>query len=227
MRMKSGALALSAMAAVLVATPAMAQTMEQNQPMTQPMTPPMQSQTSSTLTIAQADAFDTVTPPLTYTAAEDRRAAVTYLDDSLGMIDWANRQLSTGDVAGARSTIMGASGKLTTAYLLNFHDRDFSTTIMPLTMRFETALNTLETNPQAALNELSTIRNQVASAGQAQLALMGGGAGQGTDSVGGGGGAMAPGVAWEQLNFITVTETMPGGGGGLQDLNIPDPDEID
>jgi hypothetical protein len=226
------------MAAVLVATPALAQTMDQNEsttenrgtsiqqdrPMNQPVQRPMQ-QTSSAMTVTEADAFETVTPPLTYSVAEDRQAAVTHLDDAIGLIDWANRQMSTGNLPGARAAIVGASGKLTTAYLLNFRDRDFAASVQPVTLRFETALNTLETDPQAALNELSTIRNQVASAGQAQLALMGGGAGQGTE--GGGGGGLATGAAWEELNFITMEAPTPGGGGGMQDLNIPDTDEID
>lgn len=242
MRMKSRALALSAMAAMLTATPALAQTMDpnesttenrgtsiqqdrpMNQPMTQPMERPMQ-QTSSAMTTAEADAFETITPPLTYSEAEDRQAAVTYLDDAIGLIDWANQQLSTGNLLGARAAIYGASGKLTTAYLLNFRDRGFSDTVQPVTLRFETALNNLESDPQAALNELSTIRNQVASAGQSQLAMMGGGAGQGTE---GGGGGMATDAAWEELNFLNVMAPTPdGGGGGMQDLNIPDTDEID
>jgi hypothetical protein len=221
--MKSRALALSALAAMLVAAPATAQTMDQDESTTEnrgtsiQQERPMQ-QTSSAMTTAEVDAFETITPPLTYSASEDRQAAVTYLDDAIGLIDWANQQLSTGNMPGARAAIFGASGKLTTAYLLNFRDRGFSDTIQPVTLRFETALQNLETDPQAALNELSTIRNQVASAGQSQLAMMGGG---------GGGGGMATGMAWEELNFLNIMAPTPGGGGGMQDLNVPDPDEID
>lgn len=223
MRMKSRALALSAFAAMLVAAPATAQTMDQDESSTEnrgtsiQQERPMQ-ETSSAMTTAEADAFETITPPLTYSASEDRQAAVTYLDDAIGLIDWANQQLSTGNIPGARAAIFGASGKLTTAYLLNFRDRGFSDTIQPVTLRFETAINNLESDPQAALNELSTIRNQVASAGRSQLAMMGGG---------GGGGGMATGAAWEELNFLNIMAPTPGGGGGMQDLNIPDPDEID
>lgn len=223
MRLKSRALALSALAAMLVAAPATAQTMDPNESTTEnrgtsiQQERPMQ-QTSSAMTTAEADAFETITPPLTYSASEDRQAAVTYLDDAIGLIDWANQQLSTGNMPGARAAIFGASGKLTTAYLLNFRDRQFSDTIQPVTLRFETALQNLESDPQAALNELSTIRNQVASAGQSQLAMMGGG---------GGGGGMATGMAWEELNFLNIMAPTPGGGGGMQDLNVPDPDEID
>ena len=195
-----------ALAAVMVAAagaPALAQA---DQPVM-----PMNEQTSSIRSTALSDAFETQVPALTFTAAEDRMAAITYMDDALKLIDLGQIALRDGDLNASRSLLMGASGKLTTAYLLNFRDRDFSNQMGPLAMRVETMMDQLDSDSQQAMVGLTNLRNQVASLAETQLATMGGG-----------GGGM-PG--FEEIEVITIDETAPPA--GMDELNIPSEDELD
>ena len=109
-------LALAALIVAAAGAPAIAQeTMpverERMMPETQQSQPMQQQQTSSSVTTS--DAFDTQVPPLTYTVAEDRLAAITFMDDALKLIELGEAAIQTGDMMQARSALMGASGKLT------------------------------------------------------------------------------------------------------------------
>jgi hypothetical protein len=167
--------------------------------------------------VTTSDAFDTQVPPLTYTVAEDRMAAITYMDDALKLIELGEAAIQTGDMMQARSALMGASGKLTNAYLLNFRDRQFSQQIQPLTMRIQDAVATMDTNSSTTLSSLSDLRSQVASLGEAQIASMGGG----------GGGGM-PGMAgFETLERIGQGAMTTPDTEGLDELNVPNEQELD
>lgn len=212
-------LALAALIVAAAGAPALAQeTMpverERMMPETQQSQPMQQQQTSSAVTTS--DAFDTQVPPLTYTVAEDRMAAITYMDDALKLIELGEAAIQTGDMMQARSALMGASGKLTNAYLLNFRDRQFSQQIQPLTMRIQDAVATMDTNSPTTLSSLSNLRSQVASLAETQLATMGGG-----------GGGMAGYETIEVIGEEAITEPVTPNDEGLDELNVPDDREID
>lgn len=167
------ALALSLLAATAVSTPAWAQA--------DPLEPTTMNQ--RTVVSVDPDAFDTLQDPLTYTMEEDRLAAVTYMDDALSLLDLAETHLKGDNVEIGRAALVGASGKLTNAYLLNFKDKDFSSRISPLAMRVDEALLALEQDPERAIGIISALSPQVASVYQTQIAQMGGGAGAGLEDL--------------------------------------------
>jgi hypothetical protein len=213
-------LALAALIVAAAGAPALAQeTMpverERMMPETQ-QSQPMQQQQQTSSTVTTSDAFDTQVPPLTYTVAEDRMAAITYMDDALKLIELGEAAIQTGDMMQARSALMGASGKLTNAYLLNFRDRQFSQQIQPLTMRIQDAVATMDTNSSTTLSSLSDLRSQVASIAETQLATMGGG-----------GGGMAGFETIEIIGEEEITEPVTPNNEGLDELNVPNEQELD
>lgn len=214
MRMNSRALALSLMVTAGLAAPAMAQTMDHSGAMNNQQS----VQTQRTQLIgANVDAFQTTVPPLTYSVQDDRHAAVCYLDDAVGLIDLSRQQLRAGNQAMARVALMGASGKLTTAYLLNFRDRAFAQRLEPLTMQVQTALNG---DLNTGMTNLDSLRGQVASIGQEQLAMLPGAA------TGGGGGGGGTAGTFEPINFLAGTAPENNTDQGLNQLNVPNQNEM-
>lgn len=161
------ALALSLLMATAT-TPAWAQadTIEETTTMTQ-----------ETVISVDPDAFDTVQDPLTYSMQDDRIAAVTYLDDAMTLIALAETHLRSQHAELGRAALMGASGKLTNAYLINFRDHEFSRDIGPLATNIGEAVNVMDQDPERAVGILSSLLPQVASLYETQVAQMGGGAG--------------------------------------------------
>jgi hypothetical protein len=204
-----------------LASPVLAQTQDETMPMdeqqmTQPMAQPRTSmqERRDALAMANPDAFITTVPALTYSVQDDRHAAVSYLDDAVGLLDLSRDQLRAGNTAEARIALMGASGKLTTAYLLNFRDHAFSQRIQPLAMRASEDLATLEGDNTMAMATLDSLRGQVASIGQQQLAML-------PEATTGGGGGGDTG--WEPLNFLATEQPTTD----MNEINTPTDEELD
>lgn len=212
MRMNPRAVALSLMLTAGLAAPALAQSMDGAMPNDQSTTnqPSTMNQTQSQLTGANVNPFRTTVPPLAISPEQKRHSAVCYLDDAVGLLDLSRQQLRAGNVKGARVALMGASGKLSTAYLLNFRDRAFSQRIEPLTIQVQTALNG---DINAGLRNLDSLRGQVASIGQQQLAML-----PATAAGGGGGGGGVIGT-WQPIRFLAATPENTNQ--GLDQLNVP------
>ncbi|MDB5096158.1 MAG: hypothetical protein JWM80_579 [Cyanobacteria bacterium RYN_339] len=132
----------------------------------------------------RANAFTTMTHPLTPSAAEKRVAAVTYMDDALALLEMARTHLREGQESPqmqrmALSELMAASGKVTTAYLLLFHDREASRRVAPLAAQIELAERVCLSHPAMAAALIDRNRPALAAIYTGQLATMGGGAGSG------------------------------------------------
>lgn len=168
------AMALSLLMASAATSPAWAQA--------DSMDPPRSMSERSVIAV-DPDAFDTLQDPLTLTIEEDRLAAVTYMDDALSLLDIAETQLKGEHVEIGRAALVGASGKLTNAYLLNFQDKAFSSRIGPLAMQIDEAIMALAHDPERAVGIISALTPQVASVYQTQVAQMGGGAGAGLEDL--------------------------------------------
>jgi hypothetical protein len=212
--MNPRAVALSLLVTAAMAAPALAQSVEPRYDMNNQT---VDQQQRRQLMGANVDAFVTTVPPLTYSVQDDRHAAVCYLDDAVGLIDLSRQQLRAGNVPLARVALMGASGKLTTAYLLNFRDRAFSQRVEPMTMSVQDDLNALNGNINASLSSLDTLRGQVASIGQQQLAML-----PNATSGGGGGGGGTIG-RFERLNFLAGESPEPN---DMNQLNVPNQIEV-
>lgn len=131
----------------------------------------------------RANAFTTQVNALTPTAADKRVAAVTYMDDALALLDMARTHLREGQGKPeiqrmAMAELMAASGKVSTAYLLMFHDRDASAKIGPLAEQIELAERMCYRNPQMATSLIERDRPKLAAVYTSTLATMGGGAGK-------------------------------------------------
>ena len=194
-RVNRGAIALAALTAATLGAPALAA----EAPM------PMSQQTSSRMNTA--DAFITEVPALISNEAEARRAAIVYMDDTLALLDISRAHIDAGNLALARSALMAASGKSSTAMLLNFRDREFSQRIWPLTLQVEEALNAVDISSERALALVDSLRPQMASLAETQLAQLGGG---------------GAGAGFETIDVIRV-ETEEGTMPGLQQQNVPAP----
>lgn len=127
----------------------------------------------------RVDAFSSQTPALTWTLADDRRAAVVYLDDAMTLLELAEEHLQDVRPATATPALMAASGKLTTAYLLLFRDRPGAAALRELATRIGGAAPLATMAPGEAARLVREIRGQVALAYRTQLAALGGGAGGG------------------------------------------------
>lgn len=130
----------------------------------------------------RANAFTTVVNALTPTAADKRVAAVTYMDDALTLLDMARTHLREGQGQPeiqrmAMAELMAASGKVSTAYLLMFHDREASAKIAPLAEQIALAERICYRNPQLASSLIQRDRPRLAAIYTSTLATMGGGAG--------------------------------------------------
>jgi hypothetical protein len=149
----------------------------------------------------RSDAYTTQVPALTWTLAEDRRAAVTFLDDATTLLELAEVRLGGDDPATATPDLMAASGKVTSAYLLLFRDRDAAEGLREVATALGGAapLATMSAGEARAL--LVRARAQVAAAYRTQLAALGGGAGGG----GGGGGT----GYMEELEHLDDPSTEP------------------
>ena len=129
-------------------------------------------------TAARHDALVTVAKPLTPTIQDDRQAAVTYMDDALSLLQLANKHLTNGQRSLARAELMSASGKLSTAHLLLFKDKDFSRAIAPLSIRAEEAYTASAGDMGRTRTLVSRLQQDLRPLYRQQLASMGGGAGR-------------------------------------------------
>ncbi len=127
----------------------------------------------------RSDAFETQVPALTWTLAEDRRAAVVFMDDAMTLLVIAEERLEGTNPAAATPELMAASGKLTTAYLLLFRDRAGADALREIATRIGGAAPLASMNPAEAARLAREGRGQVAMAYRTQLAALGGGAGGG------------------------------------------------
>lgn len=123
----------------------------------------------------RADAFASEVPALTWTLAEDRRAAVVFLDDAMTLLELAEDRLASG--APAVSELMAASGKITSAYLLLFRDRPGAEALRDLATRVGGAAPLATMAPGEAARLARDVRGLVQMAYRTQLANLGGGAG--------------------------------------------------
>lgn len=178
-----GPLALAIAIVAGTSAPALADGMKDHQmkgeTSVQGQTSAMTTQEAESLSAMRADAFTTTVPALTYTAEENRAAAVSYMSDALKLLRLAEADLRAGNLAMARRELSAASGKATTAYLLNFEDRQFAAQIADLTMQIPDALAQVNADPMAAAAVVASIQPELASVYSSQLATMGGGAGAG------------------------------------------------
>lgn len=174
------AVALSLVMAGAVSTPVWAQSQMDDPAMIQNET---MIQNQNTVSAVDPDAFDTIQRPLTYTVEDDRIAAVTYLDDAIALLNLVETNIQSENMELARAALVGASGKLSNAYLLHFTDKQFSQDVGRLAMRADEALTQLERDPQQAAGIIVSMRTTLASAYQAQVAQMGGGAGAGLEDL--------------------------------------------
>lgn len=127
----------------------------------------------------RADAFETQAPALTWTLADDRRAAVVFMDDAMTLLALAEEHLLGQSPGIATPELMAASGKLTTAYLLLFRDRAAADALRGLATRVGGAAPLATMNPAEAARLARDTRGQVSMAYRTQLAALGGGAGGG------------------------------------------------
>ena len=134
---------------------------------------------ASDVDAARSDAMTTQVPPFTWSLAEDRRAAVVFLDDAMTLLALADERLGGLDPAGATAELMAASGKVTTAYLLLFRDRDGADALREVATRLGGAAPLATMDVEAARRLIADVRGQVALAYNTQLATLGGGAGGG------------------------------------------------
>lgn len=143
---------------------------------------PLQGTVLAEEDVARADAYTTLTDPITPTLAEKRVAAVTYIDDALALLDMAHAHLQEAEHDAllrrlALSELMAASGKLTTAQLLLFKDRAAARRLAPVALRVERAERLVARAPLQAASLIARDRPAIANLYRAQLATMGGGAG--------------------------------------------------
>lgn len=124
---------------------------------------------------ARRDAMTTQVPALTYSLSADRQAAVTYLDDTLSLLEMAAGHLRDGYRDRGRRELMSASGKLTTAYLLMFKDPAFADRVAPLVERTDAAMARIDGDRLAAAAEADALRKDLRGVYRDQLAQLGGG----------------------------------------------------
>lgn len=140
------------------------------------MTVPERVQT--VLDAHQQDAFYTETPALNTTPQAKRRAAVTYLDDAISLLNMAEAQLRTGATREATLSLMAADGKVSDAFLYTYLDRSFADRLGPMSLGTGMALAALEQHDtQLALAAVSRLRPALASLYDTQLGQLGGGGG--------------------------------------------------
>jgi hypothetical protein len=144
---------------------------------------PLEGHPLTTPDTERANAFTTITHPLTPTAAEKRVAAVTYMDDALALLELAHQHLreSASSPAVRRmalSELMAASGKVSTAQLLLFHDKEAARRVRPLAMQIELAERLCMRDPMMASRLIERDRPALAAVYTSTLATMGGGAGR-------------------------------------------------
>lgn len=125
------------------------------------------------------DAYTTQVPAFTWTLAEDRRAAVVFLDDATTLLDHAEARLLGEQPQAAAVDLMAASGKLTSAYLLLFRDRAGSDALRDAATRLGGGAPLATMDLEGARALIAGVRTQVASVYDTQLAALGGGAGGG------------------------------------------------
>jgi hypothetical protein len=131
----------------------------------------------ATNSAARQDALVTVTKSITTTVQDDRTAAVTYLDDTLSLLSLAQAHLADGHADQGRAELMSASGKLSTAHLLLFKDRDFSRAIAPLSIRAEEAYQASRHDASQARDLAEALASDLRPIYRTQTARLGGGAG--------------------------------------------------
>lgn len=131
----------------------------------------------------RTDALVTVAKPFTPTVQDDRQAAVTYLDDALTLLQMATVHLERGEHVQARTELMGASGKLTTAHLILFKDKGFSRDLAPISIRAEQAYEMAAKDADRARKMAASIRDDLRPVYRAQVARLGGGAGRGMEDL--------------------------------------------
>lgn len=125
----------------------------------------------------RVDAFTTEVPALTWTLAEDRRAAVVFLDDAMTLLQLAEERLAGPTPASATPELMAASGKITSAYLLLFRDRAAAEALRDLATRVGGAAPLATMAPGEAARLARDVRGLTEVAYRIQLANLGGGAG--------------------------------------------------
>jgi hypothetical protein len=127
---------------------------------------------------ARQDALVTVVRPLTPSVQDDRQAAVTYLDDSLSLLQLAYKHLTNGQRSLARAELMSASGKLSTAQLILYKDRAFTRALAPLSVRAEQVYQGANGDLEHTRALVSALQHDLRPLYREQVAHLGGGAGK-------------------------------------------------
>lgn len=127
---------------------------------------------------ARQDALVTVVRPLTPSLQDDRQAAVTYMDDSLSLLQLAYKHLTNGQRSQARAELMSASGKLSTAQLILYKDHGFTRAIAPISIRAEQAYQAASGDLEHTRSLVSALQHDLRPLYRDQVAHLGGGAGK-------------------------------------------------
>ena len=166
--------------------------------------PAMAEVLSTDVGAERVDAYTTQVPALTWTLAEDRRAAVVFLDDAITLLTLADERLQGDRPAGAAPELMAASGKLTSAYLLLFRDRRGAEALRDAATRIGGGAPLATMDVEEARDLVADVRGQVAAAYNTQLAALGGGAG---------GGFVEGGAFLEELEHAPAPAEIPAPAG--------------
>lgn len=121
------------------------------------------------------DALVTVVRPLTPTVQDDRQAAVTYMDDSLSLLQLAYKHLTNGQRSLARAELMSASGKLSTAQLILYKDHRFTRALAPLSIRAEQVYQAASGDTEHTRALVSALQHDLRPLYREQVANLGGG----------------------------------------------------